>query len=153
MYTKQTIERFLSRVSKQSSGCWYFTGFLDEGGYGSFSAGNKTWRAHRYSFTVFKVDIPDGMGVHHTCDNPQCVNPDHLWVGTQAENNADKVAKGRHNGWNRKTPHPSQKLSKDQVRTIRECSTSAGILAKEFGVSRTIICNARRGDSYQHVED
>ena len=86
--------RLLSRVEKTDS-CWLWRGALNSRGYGSMGFMKRGWLAHRLSYTVFKGDIPDGLFVCHSCDNPPCVNPDHLWVGTASDNQRDAVSKGR----------------------------------------------------------
>lgn len=90
------LERKIERVP--ISGCWIYTGFLDPEGYGKFMEAGKQLRAHRYSYTLHKGNIPEGLFVCHTCDVPCCVNPDHLWLGTHDDNMKDKVKKGRSNG-------------------------------------------------------
>jgi len=92
------IERFLSKV-RVTDDCWLWLEGLDRDGYGLFGYEGKQWRAHRYM-----KHITDGLDnakpvVMHTCDNPSCVNPDHLVNGTVQENNLDKLNKGRHKGW------------------------------------------------------
>lgn len=102
-------EKFWSKVSK-TDGCWLWTGSRSgnnkrpESLYGSFYLGSgKKIRAHRYSYEISKGSIPEGMLVCHSCDTPLCVNPDHLWLGTSADNNKDCLDKGR--GGQRRRTH------------------------------------------------
>jgi hypothetical protein len=95
--TPKDIERFWSRVDKTDS-CWLWTGGLFDDDYGAFRIAGKSFRAHRVSWMIAHGDIPDGLFVCHNCpdgDNPQCVNPAHLWTGTNQENMDDMIAKGR----------------------------------------------------------
>jgi len=95
------MRRFLSKVSLQiTSGCWVWTGFRNAQGYGHFALdGYKVGRAHRASWVLHRGSIPTGLCVLHRCDNPSCVNPDHLFLGTDADNAHDRDAKGRGKPW------------------------------------------------------
>lgn len=83
-----TLERFVSLLSIDENGCWVWRGAISKG-YGYLSVGKKKVLAHRWSYTTFKGQIPDGLTVHHKCYNPSCVNPNHLKAITQMENNYD----------------------------------------------------------------
>src|SRR5215831_7021758 len=93
------IERFWSHVSK-ADGCWEWTAYRDPAGYGRLGAGSKkagVILAHRFSWIIHFGPIPEGIHVCHHCDNPPCVRPEHLFLGSNADNHADMRAKGRSN--------------------------------------------------------
>ncbi len=101
MLSVEAKERFLQRIKfkgqirrKKLGHCWDWTGRLSESGYGCFDAGGKGHRAHRISYKLFVGDT-HGLQVLHECDNPRCVRPKHLWLGTPADNAHDRDAKGR----------------------------------------------------------
>jgi hypothetical protein len=133
------ILRFWPKVAfPEGSDCWEWQGSRDGKGYGMFRVSStKVRRAHRYAYELFHGAVPDGTVFLHECDNPPCVNPRHLRIGTRAENNADRDSKGRH------VPllgeqHGRHILTEDQVRIIRRAPRQRGgniALAKEFGVS------------------
>jgi hypothetical protein len=92
-----TEERFWSNVEKTDD-CWIWKGYEKSCGYGGMRAYGKNWFAHRLSYTLNIGEIPEGMYVCHKCDNPICVRPDHLFLGTHKDNMADCKAKGRYVG-------------------------------------------------------
>lgn len=137
---KPLIERFFSKVDKNVGLCWLWTGALDSWGYGNIRIEGKNQKASRVSYRMHKGDIPAGKLVLHTCDRPACVNPDHLWLGTNTDNMQDMVKKGRNScksGENNK----NSRLSKEDVEEIRKMYTT-GLYTKEklgilFSISGT----------------
>ena len=104
MEVQSLLTRFWSKVSiKAHDECWLFSGCKDQDGYGKFKSSGKMYAAHRVAFIIFHgIDKLDSVKdcVLHTCDNPPCVNPSHLWSGDQASNIKDRNLKGRtRNGW------------------------------------------------------
>lgn len=91
-------ERFSSKTQVQATGCIEWIASRDGCGYGMFRFGGRSQRAHRVAWILTFGGIPDGLQVLHKCDNPPCVNPDHLFLGTNHDNVLDAVAKGRHGG-------------------------------------------------------
>lgn len=146
------LERFKRLVAFGSSDCWYWIGSTDALGYGRFLAVGES-RAHRASYRLFKGDIPSGKFVMHKCDTRCCVNPDHLTIGTQADNVRDMVQKGRA----RTVPllgerNPMAKLTAENVAEIRR-RVAAGEKQKSmcaiFGVSPMTVSRAVRGETWQ----
>jgi hypothetical protein len=92
---KSIKDSFDSKWIAKESGCWEWQGKLDCYGYGVFKVGDKSYKAHRYSYELYKDSFDKSLHVLHRCDNPRCVNPDHLFLGTNRDNIQDKVNKGR----------------------------------------------------------
>lgn len=106
--TLEVIDRFLAKVQVQPDGCWVWTAALRDGyPYGVFCFDGKTYRAHRFSYLLYRGEIPEGQHVCHSCDNPTCVNPHHLFLGTQSDNIQDCLEKGRFNHGTRGRPKDS----------------------------------------------
>ncbi|MFA5037008.1 MAG: HNH endonuclease [Candidatus Izemoplasmatales bacterium] len=150
------IERFFSKVSvKGPDDCWEWQGSFFKSGYGKFSIGRKTLYAHRVSFEIKNGKIPEGRMVRHkVCDNPRCVNPAHLSLGSQKDNMCDKVIKGRQTRTSLSGESNGQaKLTFDQVVEIKELYATGivtqQILADHFGVSRGQISNIITGHKWK----
>lgn len=152
-------ERFeVNHLKMPFSGCWIWLG-AEHGSnrYGTIKADGRTMMAHRYSYMLHNglSFIPSGLVVMHKCDIPLCVNPSHLRLGTQADNDRDKVSKGRQArgaslsasqsaGWKRSTNRPGHSvLSVEQVREIRASQLSQRHLARKFNVSQAAIHNVK----------
>jgi hypothetical protein len=112
-------ERFLSRINKTDS-CWLWIGTKrHQNGYGCLEVDGKLVSAHRFSWLLYHGNIPNDLFVLHKCDNKICVNPDHLFLGTQDENNKDRARKNR--SWRGIGElSPAHKLTLEEVRNIRK---------------------------------
>jgi len=144
------VDRFWSKVEK-ADGCWLWTAYCGKWGYGSFCVGDSMVLAHRVSYELAYGPIPDGLDVLHRCDNPPCVRPEHLFLGTDLDNARDMDSKGR------RRPSPGErngnsKLSYEQVTEIRGLYAGGGWswrkLARQFGVSHHQIGLIVRGRSW-----
>ena len=118
------------------NGCWVWKNSTNQCGYGRKRHRGFTWLAHRLSWTIKNGDIPDGLNVCHKCDNPACINPDHLFLGTQHDNINDMVAKGRGRHGRKKN---LTKTQRDTIKVIyhrypRSTEGLAKFLARWFGV-------------------
>lgn len=149
------MDRFWNKVDK-SGDCWEWTASKLPKGYGQFWYGGQRYGAHRFAYLLKVGHIPEGMCVCHTCDNTSCVNPDHLWLGTVADNLRDMRDKGR----GVKPPtfkgeaHVSARLTKDQVKVIKRNIgyVSQKVLAEMFDVHPSAISSIKLGRSWAHVE-
>jgi hypothetical protein len=149
-------ERFWSRVHKAES-CWLWTGHRDKDGYGILPYDGKLLRAHRVSWELHNGPIPAGIKVLHSCDTPPCVNPAHLFAGTQRRNIEDMIAKGRGRYSDRHGERNSAaKLSECDVLTIRAEYAAGGVthadLAAGYGVCATLIGLIVRRERWGHLD-
>lgn len=154
-----TLAVFFSRCRKSDTGCWLWTGTLNNGGYGYFKsiADRKGLGrgdiAHRFSHELFKGKVPNGMSVLHSCDVPNCVNPAHLRIGTSKENMADCIARGRFQpiAPRRGTSNNLAKLTDADVIDIRNSTLSPKDLSNKYGIDRTNIHQIVTGKTWTHV--
>lgn len=174
-FSSDNLTRFLSKVEKTNN-CWLWKGGLGRGGYGKFHFKRKTMAAHRISFYFHNGIIPRDKVVCHSCDNPKCVNPDHLWLGTYTENMQDCKKKGRFNGTfpvlnqnqhiyreykkslnrpNKKGEfHHLQKLKNEDVKEIRSLYKKGykqGIIAKKYEIHQSNVSDIVNYKLWKHI--
>jgi hypothetical protein len=137
------------RFVKKTDTCWEWSGALTRG-YGSMGS---NMYAHRISWEIHNGPIPKGMQVLHKCDNPPCSNPEHLFLGTQADNNYDMCRKGRCNPYGK-----GRKLTPDQIKEIRSIHIFGSrifgyhALAKKFGIDKKMVANIINRIAWKHVQ-
>lgn len=153
-YDQDVLDRFWSKVrkSEETDGCWLWTASLHTEGYGHFGLRGRIVRAHRVSWEIANgVTVPDGMKLCHTCDNPPCVRPDHLFIGTDAENAKDKVRKGRSP---RGEEAPKVRLTNDSVQRIVELRRQ-GVPRKDVArlsdIDPSVITRIMSGQIWSHI--
>jgi len=144
------MKRFFEKLTP-GPGCWEWQAGYRSSGYGGFHTGGKERLAHRVMWEMAFGDIPEGMVIMHSCDNRRCVNPEHLSLGSHAENMKDMVDKGRsakgEKSW-------TAKLTEADVCVIRRRKSlgeSVFELAKEYGVHRSTVYRLCSGDTWSHV--
>lgn len=150
---------FYSKITKDASGCWLWNGVLDKKGYGRIFVNRKRYFAHRLSWIVHNGEIPQGMYILHKCDNPTCVNPDHLFIGTQKDNVDDCIEKGRRKHVAESlcriygSKNGGARLTENDVIEIKK-RLSVGEqqkrLAIEYGVGRATIWDIAHGKTWSN---
>lgn len=153
MQRKSKIEYFNDKVIVAESGCHEWTGRLNAKGYGVFRGENSTWQAHRWIYKHTHGSISDGLYILHKCDNRKCVNPDHLYAGTQKDNMRDMWDKGR--GYKPKgSKHFRSVFTEDDISRIRGLSAiglKPKLITKIFNSKLGTITSIVRGVTWTHV--
>jgi hypothetical protein len=147
----------MNRCRLAENGCWEWMS-TTKNGYGVFESGSVSMAArksskrgaHQVSYEAYNGLIPTGQVVRHTCDNPLCINPDHLILGTQADNVADREARGRRKDINGEQIGTAR-LTAEQVLEIRASDKSLTQLARQYNVHKTTISLIRSGKSWKHL--
>ncbi len=137
------ICRFMSHVTKTEA-CWNWNSSKDGGGYGQTNIGSEKIKAHRLSYELFKGEITDNLLVCHGCDNPSCVNPEHLWLGTNKDNMKDMHDKGR----------IYTKLSPYQITKMRQLwkdGSSSKEICEKYGVTSGHLSNIVNRKIWKHI--
>jgi len=156
-YHGLTLEERFWKYTVKKEGCWEWVGNCDPNGYGRLSAGNwdgkrKPMLAHRISYMIHNGGIISGKHVLHKCDNPNCVNPEHLYSGTPQDNVDDMWDRGRANpGRSVGENHGMAKLSEDQVREIRKSNETGQSLAEKHGISASQVSAIKNRKAWKHL--
>ena len=141
------IELFWSRVLKTET-CWIFKGNKDKDGYGVFWFENKAMRAHRFAYLISKGD-PGKKLVCHSCDRPECVNPDHLWCGTAKDNFYDCISKGRAPKTRSRGPH--LRLTSEQVIKIMSMPENVADISRQLKIPYGTVYDVVNGISWKYI--
>ena len=148
MNNQEMVKRIMSRVRASTLSCWEWTGSRSASGYGRVNVGGRVEYAHRLMYEAINGPLDAGLFVCHTCDNPSCCNPDHLFAGTHEQNMRDSVRKERH-ARGEKNGHSV--LTGEQVLVIRADGRTLEQVAADYGISASHVCAIQRGTFWRHL--
>ncbi len=146
---RPTIQAEFERRVQQSDGCWEWTGLKDKDGYGLLSYARRNYRANKLALQFDGRPVPAGMYACHTCDNPGCVRPSHLYPGTPQQNADDAYVRDRNQRGER---HYAAKLRDNDIKTTRSSFETDEDIARIYGVSRSNISQIRSRKTWRHVQ-
>jgi hypothetical protein len=135
MPLKERFERFFERRGHDE--CWIWKAAVDQNGYGRFQIGRSNLRSHRASYIIYKGSIPDSMHILHSCDNPACVNPQHLKADTNLQN--------QHEAWMRDRKYAVRKLSRNDVIEIMAAAGKQSVIAARYGIHQCEVSRIKSG--------
>lgn len=133
------MDRLYGRTIRTELGCLEFQGGRDKDGYG-YCMGHGERKAHRLSYVLSYGPIPEGLQVRHKCDNPSCVNPEHLELGTASDNMKDRSARGRHPTGSKASRTKLTPEQRQEIKRRKQAGEVQRRLAEEFNVTPAVIC-------------
>lgn len=150
---KERLKKSFEEKVIRKNVCWDWKGYLDKDGYPQLYNGNNkpAKKAHRFSYEIYKGEIPKGKVVCHRCDNPKCTNPEHLWLGSPKENSKDAVKKGR---MQHGTERHNAKLDDEKVKEIKKMlslGVTKAFLSRKYNVSFMTISLIGKGKTWKHI--
>jgi len=148
---EKDLQRFFKKVfinSNRMGGCWEWQACVTRVGYGQLKFKERQVGVHRLSYEHFNGSIPEGTLVLHKCDIRNCVNPSHLFLGTNQDNMNDKINKGRHAYGE---TSGQSKLTEAQVQDIYNASGTFRDIAKRYNISHVQVCNIKNKKTWKHI--
>lgn len=141
-------DRLMAKVIMSENGCWLWSGLRNSYGYAMLWREGKAVRAHRVAYEIFKGPVADDLVVCHTCDAPECVNPDHLFIGTRKDNNADSARKLR-NSYGERNGHA--RITTVQAVEIYHSTLPQRALAKKYGIHQSTVSDIKTGRRWKYL--
>lgn len=151
---REENEKFFSKVHIVPGECWIFLGGWNQDRYGNFWVNGVCDKAHRHSYRLFKGEIPTGMLICHTCDNPPCINPDHLYAGTNTDNTRDKMDRGRFasvDGANNPSAFLTEELARDVHAHLHYTYMTQQAIADKFKITKGHVNNIKFGRAWPNL--
>jgi hypothetical protein len=152
---QRLIERFHAKYRKDESGCWIWIASCAGQGYGQIKLPGERRQiyAHRLSYLIHKGELPDGKQICHTCDNPKCVNPDHLFVGTSQDNHNDMTKKKRHTYGEKSATAKATTKDVLQMKAMIQAGVPQTKIASLFGLHQSTISKINRAERWKHLAE